>query len=103
MNNKIRVNGKTIDEDTFQGFKNSLKNQIFKLLPMREKNEEWEKHLETLMLEMYGADLAFATINFYRVISKLAILPFLEYKYFRKTVFECLSLIDVLGQEDGGV
>jgi len=36
-----------------------LTNQLWKLIPMRENNEEWEKQLNTVILEICGLNEIF--------------------------------------------
>ena len=36
-----------------------LTNQLWKLIPMRENNEEWEKQLDTVILEICGLNEIF--------------------------------------------
>ena len=36
-----------------------LTNQLWKLIPMREHNEEWEKQLDTVILEICGLNEIF--------------------------------------------
>jgi hypothetical protein len=43
---------------------------------------------------MYG--LKANSINWYSLIGKLSEIRFLSYDYFRKTIFECMHLIDNL-------
>ena len=33
---------------------NRLTNQLWKLIPMRENNEDWQAHLDTLIIELAG-------------------------------------------------
>ena len=38
-----------------------LTNQIWKLIPMKENNEDWEKQLDTVNLEIAGLGVMFAS------------------------------------------
>jgi hypothetical protein len=38
----------------YEGYKNKLKNKYFGLLKEREKNGEWEKFLDTILVELTG-------------------------------------------------
>jgi len=76
-----------------------LQSQIFKLLPMREEEQEWEKPLETIILELLGLyGLCPELEKVFALICKLQGL--LEYKeeenfmLYRRTIFECCGLID---------
>lgn len=77
-----------------EGYANKLKNKLFGLLCEFEKNREWEKFLDSIICELIGFDESQKTINYYILLSKLSSLRFLRYEYFRKTIFECIGLID---------
>ena len=72
-----------------------LTNQIFKLLPMYEHGEEWEKQLETIVLELHGYnDMFNNNAQFMILIAKLLALQYIEEQVsFRKVVFEALSIL----------
>ena len=76
-----------------EGYKNKLKNKYFGLLNEREKGGEWEKFLDTIVIELLGFEEDNKTINYERLLRKTQSLRFLRYEYFRKTVFECMNLI----------
>ena len=82
---------KRIAEITFDGYKNKLKGRLYGLLCEREKDGEWEKFLESIILELQG--LGANSINWWPLMGKLNLLPYLSYEYFRKTIFECMNLI----------
>lgn len=73
-----------------------MKNKIYGLLCEVEKNGEWEKFLDSILCELLGIEENRKTINYYILLSKLSSLRFLRYEYFRKTIFECIGLIDKL-------
>lgn len=79
----------------FEGYKNKLKNRLFGLLCEREKNGEWEKFLDTIVIEVMGLE-GNAGINYWPLYAKLCSLKFLSYEYFRKTIFECMNLVSAL-------
>ena len=87
--------------------KNNLKritNQIYKLLPMREEGLEWRKLLSTLIEELGGMNRLFVDKyeSLFSLLCKLAGLFVLteqeDFALFRRTIFECLSLINSLIQ-----
>ena len=80
--------------EVYTGYLNKLKNKIYGLLCEQEKNGEWEKFLDSIICELVGFDESQKTINYYILLSKLSSLRFLRYEYFRKTIFECIGLID---------
>lgn len=76
------------------GYKDKMKSRLYGLLCEREKNGEWEKFLDTLLIELYGYKENKKTIDYYFLITKLSACRYLSYKYFRKTLFECMELFD---------
>ena len=81
-------------DEVYVGYLNKLKNKIYGLLCEQEKNGEWEKFLDSILCELLGFKKNKKTINYYILLSKLNSLRFLRYEYFRKTIFECIGLID---------
>ena len=76
-----------------EGYKNKVKNRLYGLLCEREKNGEWEKFLDTIVIELIGLPEEDKSINYYALLGKLQSLRYLSYEYFRKTVFECMNLV----------
>lgn len=76
---------------------NRLTNQLWKLIPMREHNEDWQTQLDTVLLELTGLkDIYLIADNkFITLLSKLNGLKSMEVEFmlYRKTVFECISLL----------
>ena len=75
-----------------------LINQIWKLLPMRENEEDWQKQLDSVLVELRGLHVMFGDqLDFLILISKLeglhAITNFMTY---RVTVFSAISLLTEL-------
>lgn len=75
-----------------------LTNQLWKLIPMREHNEDWQKQLDTVLLEVAGLNEMFMDPLFLQLLSKLEGLRTIEtnFELYRKTVFESISLIQEL-------
>lgn len=72
-----------------------LINQCWKLIPMKENNENWQKQIETLTIEFAGLNEIFYTQpQILQVLSKLEGLSVIdpEFPLYRKTVFEVISL-----------
>lgn len=76
-----------------EGYQNKLKNKYFGLLKEKEKDGEWEKFLDTILIELLGYREEDKTINYYMLFYKTSSLKYLRYEYFRKTIFECMNLI----------
>lgn len=87
-----------IELESFNGYKNKLKGRLYGLLCEREKSGEWEKFLDSIILELYG--LGANGINWWPLIGKLSMLRYLSYEYFRKTIFECMNLVGKLEEPD---
>lgn len=78
-----------------------LTNQLWKLIPMRENEEDWQKQLDTVILEFVGLNEIFIGPTFLQALSKLEALKVKEvdFELYRKTIFECISLIQGLKNE----
>ena len=72
-----------------------LTTQLWKLIPMREHEEDWVKQLETVLLEIVGLNEIFVGPIFLQLISKLEGLRVQEtdFEFYRKTIFECISIL----------
>ena len=73
-----------------------LINQMWKLIPMKENKENWEKQLDTVILEIAGLKEIFLQEPlFLQLLAKLEGLRTenIEFSLYRKTVFECISLL----------
>ena len=80
-------------------YRNKLKNKLFALLCEKEKNGEWESFLNNLYIEIFGNKSFLRTINYLELQAKMGALRYLDYPYFRSTIFDCMSL---LGDEEDG-
>ena len=76
-----------------RAYEDKLKNKLFGLLCEYEKNGEWESFLDSILIEINGFDEDSRTINYYILHYKLSNLRYLNYKYSRKTIFDCMTLI----------
>lgn len=90
----IDIDDKTIDKNLTR-----LQSQIFKLLPMREEKQEWQKPLETIILELLGMQGLFSNLEpLVTLICKLQGLIELKeednFMLYRRTIFECCGLVD---------
>lgn len=77
-----------------EGFYHKLKGRLFGLLCEKEKDGAWEKFLDTILVELYGLERLEQTINYWPLIGKLSELRYLNYEYFRKTIFECMNIVE---------
>ena len=80
-----------------------LTNQVWKLIPMREHNEDWKKQLDTVIIEIAGLNEIFIqSPQFLQSLSKLEGLKVTEdidFALYRKTVFEIISLVQEFKNE----
>lgn len=72
-----------------------LINQIWKLLPMRENQEDWQGQLRTVLLELRGLDKLFGgELDFLVFLSELnGLLDEDDFMTYRKAVFSAISLM----------
>lgn len=73
-----------------------LTNQMWKLIPMRENEEDWEKQLDTVILEIAGLNEIFVkNPQFLQLLTKLEGIKkeVPEFSLYRKTVFESIGLL----------
>lgn len=78
-----------------------LTNQLWKLIPMRENEEDWLKQLNSVLLELRGiAEISIIDATLFQLISKLEGLRITEtdFSLYRKTVFESISLLQEFGR-----
>ena len=96
-----------IDNKAIENNLKRLTNQIYKLLPNWEEAIDWRKPLTTIIEEIAGMDRLFLNhhTTLFSLLCKLEGLFILEdygdaekenFFIFRKTIFECLSLINEL-------
>lgn len=84
----------------------NLINQIYKLLPNREQGVDWEKPLETILEQLVGM---YRLMNnqyseiFFPLLNKLEGLYSLtnedDFLCYRRTIFECLGLMNELKEK----
>jgi hypothetical protein len=79
--------------DIEEGYYNRFKNKLFGLLKEFEREREWEKFLDSILIELMGFPEEKKTINYYVLFYKLSSLRFLRYEYFRTTIFDCMNLV----------
>ncbi len=85
-------------QETIQKTVRRLTNQLWKLIPMRENDEDWYKQLQTVTLEIAGLNELFIGPLFLQLLSKLEGLQVIEvdFEFYRKTIFECINILQEL-------
>lgn len=96
----LKYNANISDDAIVQSI-DKITNQIFKLLPSREEGGEWEAPLQNLIIEVAGMDrLLLDHANLFPLLCKMEGLLTLtkeeDFFQFRKTIFECLGLMNDL-------
>lgn len=74
-----------------------LTNQVWKMIPMCENEEDWRKQLDTILLEITGLNEIFIDNKEYlQILSKLEGLKKekdINFPLLRRTVFETITLL----------
>jgi len=84
------------EDAIFEGYKSKMKGRLYGLLCEKEKGGEWEKFLDTIVIELMGLSSEKRSILYWALIGKVLSLKFLSYEYFRKTIFECINLVEAI-------
>ncbi len=92
--------GFAFEKEVIQADKRRLINQIWKLIPMKENEENWKEHLNILIEEIVGLNRIFSIeLNYLILLSKLEGLYECEnFMLYRKTVFRCIDLLSRVGE-----
>ena len=90
-----------ISKEAIQNNLARITNQVYKLLPLREEGEDWNKPLQTLIIELTGMSVLLPDqTELVSLLCKLHALKTLgaeeDFFLYRKTIFECLGLLDVV-------
>lgn len=92
-----RYSNLKIDMNTLSANINRLTNQLWKLIPMREHEENWQGQLDNVILEIAGLKslIMKEDIEFLVLLSKLEGLRVCEtsFETYRTAVFKCISLL----------
>ena len=91
-----------ISEQDFNRNINRLTNQLWKLIPMREHEEDWVGQLDTVLVELVGlSEMLNLSEKFVILLSKLTGLKSMEVDFmiYRKTVFESISLLREIAKQ----
>ena len=91
-----------IDNSVIEDSLKKIINQVYKLLPTREEKTDWQKPLETLLVELAGMDNLLIGQHeiLFPLLCKLEGLSVLtdedDFALYRRTIFECLGLLNTL-------
>ena len=93
MINKYNIEFKT---ETLKTDIKRLINQMWKLIPMRENDEDWISQLNVVIEEISGLHEIFNELDLLILLSKLEGLKSSvceDFMIYRKTVFRCIDLL----------
>ncbi len=96
---KLKYNLNLSDEIIEKDIKRII-NQIYKLLPLREEGQNWQKLLQTIIQQLVGLQRLFLNQqeqSFLILLCKLEGMNILvqdeQFALYRRLIFECLSLL----------
>lgn len=95
------------DSDVVATNLHRLTGQVFRLLPAREEGEDWSKPLDTLIVELSGMFNLLPDMSVgLSVVSKLEGLKQqgtdIDFANYRRTIFECCTILSKLEQQAKG-
>ena len=102
MEQIVLSSGIMIDKGALHFNLKRLINQVYKLLPMREQEKDWEKPLQTLIEQLSGMKRLIVGQDslFLSILCKMEGLFSLQgwqnMSLYRRTIFQCLSLLNEL-------
>ena len=78
-----------------------MANQIWKLIPLWEENADWEKQLNSIIIEIAGLNEIFkGQVNFLTLLSKLEGMRIIKhFEHYRRNVFESITMFNDLYHE----
>lgn len=87
--------GAAVSRETISDDVSRLINQIWKLIPMREKNENWQSHLNNIIVEITGL-YSILQLDGLILLSKLEGLRCtdLDFMTYRSIVFRSITLLN---------
>ena len=74
-------------------YSEKIRSELFGLLCEYEKNRNWERFLDSILVELLDIEESKKNVTYYKLYSKLSSLRYLSYKYFRTTIFDCMNLV----------
>ena len=88
----------TVDNEVVYSMLERMTSQTFKLLPMREEEQEWTKPLETLSIELLGLSKIFPqNPSLFSAVCKMEGIKEMgdrmDFMTYRRTIFEICGLL----------
>jgi len=92
----------SVTKETFSDNLNRINNQLYKVLCYKEEDREWDKLLNTVQNELVGYKRLFSEESLFLTILAKAegLFEQEDFMEFRRTIFECMSLIDEVRNDD---
>lgn len=88
--------GNEVSFETLQQSKKRLINQMWKLIPLKEEEKDWESHLDNLILEISGLYMILP-LELLIILAKLEGLKLnkdISFLIYRNTVFRTITLLE---------
>lgn len=82
-----------MNEELRNEYNEKMRSQLFGLLCEYEKDRNWERFLDSILIELLEIEEERKTPTYYKLYSKISSLRYLSYKYFRATIFDCMNLV----------
>lgn len=95
--------GFCIPPESIKKYVSKLINQTWKLIPMREQDEDWQRQLDIVILDISGlSDIFIAEPLFLQLLTKLETIKYeeLTFDIYRKRVFESIGLLQELIKDE---
>lgn len=94
---QITKYGSVVSDDIIKENNLRLVNQLYKLIPMKENDEDWQKQLDTVLIEVAGLnEILIFDSHFLQVLSILEgikLRPDIAFSAYRRAVFKAISLL----------
>lgn len=92
--------GGQVKKESLVAYCREQKNRFYELLCLREEEKNWKAFLKSKLIEYSGKHKYFqGKINYLSIVSKSEALYTMEYKEYRKTIFEIMTCFDRLIEE----
>lgn len=99
----INKYGGEVKVESLVGYCKEQKNRFYELLCLREEGKNWKSFLKSKLIEYGGKHRYFeGKINYLSIVAKSEALYNMEYKEYRKTIFEIMTCFDRLIEEIQG-
>lgn len=99
-NTIVNKYGGEVKKSSLVAYLKEQKNRFYELLCLREEEKNWKAFLKSKLLEYGGKHKYFeGRINYLSIVAKAEALYDMEYKEYRKTIFEIMTCFDRLVEE----